>query len=184
MDLIKKEPAIFIVGGKANAGKDTTCELINNYIKRKGLKSINLQFSSYIKMYAKNITNWSGSEDDKPRSLLQMLGTEIIRNEIDQKFFIKRIIDDIKVYSYYFDVITISDARFPDEVTDVANSFNRVYKISITRPNFINKLNDNEKMHLSELALDDYNDFDYYIVNDGSIDELNNKIINIIDEVI
>lgn len=184
MELVKKEPTIFIVAGKANAGKDTTCELINSYIKRKGLKSINLQFSSYIKTYAKNITNWSGSEDDKPRSLLQMLGTEIIRNQIDQKFFIKRIIDDIKVYSYYFDVITISDARFPDEITDIVNSFDKVCKIYIKRPDFVNKLNESEKMHSTELALDNYNEFDYFIVNDGSIDELNNKIINIIDEVL
>lgn len=184
MELIKKEPTIFIVAGKANAGKDTTCEFINSYIKRKGLKSINLQFSSYIKMYAKNITDWSGSEDDKPRTLLQMLGTEIIRNQIDNKFFIKRIIDDIKVYSYYFDAITISDARFPDEIEDISNSFNKVCKIEISRPGFVSKLNESEKMHLSEQALDKYNNFDHFIINDGSIDELNNKIINIIDEVI
>ena len=184
MELTKKEPTIFIVAGKSNAGKDTTCEFINSYVKRKGLKSINLQFSSYVKMYAKNITNWSGSEDDKPRTLLQILGTEIIRNQIDRKFFIKRIIEDIKVYSYYFDVITISDARFPDEINDVVNCFDSVYKIGLARPNFISKLDKEQKVHATELALDGYNDFDYYIINDGSIDELNNKIISIIDEVI
>ena len=54
MELIKKEPTIFIVSGKANSGKDTSCELINSYIKIKNMKSINLQFSSYIKMYVKN----------------------------------------------------------------------------------------------------------------------------------
>ena len=184
MELVKKEPIIFIVSGKANSGKDTSCELINSYIKRKGLKTINLQFSYYIKMYASKITNWDGSEDTKPRALLQRLGTEIIREKIDHKFFIKRIIGDIKVYSYYFDVITVSDARLPDEIEDIYNEFENVVRINIKRPDFINKLDEQEKIHHTEKALDDYDKFDYFIMNDGSVDELNSKIINIIDEVI
>ena len=35
MELVKKEPIIFIISGKANSGKDTSCDLINNYIKIK-----------------------------------------------------------------------------------------------------------------------------------------------------
>ena len=35
-------------------------------------------------------------EETKPRTLLQQLGTDIIRNNIDNYFFIKRIIEDIK----------------------------------------------------------------------------------------
>ena len=58
---------------------------------------VNLQFSSYIKMYAKEITGWNGSEDNKPRSLLQELGTDIIRKKISEDFFINRIIDDINI---------------------------------------------------------------------------------------
>lgn len=184
MEFKKREPKIFIVSGKANSGKDTTCQLINNYIKLKGLKSVNLQFSSYIKMYAKQITSWDGSEDTKPRSLLQYLGTEVIRNNIDTKFFIRRIIEDIKVYSYYYDVITISDARMPDEIDDIYNEFKNVYRIKIKRDDFNNNLSDNENAHFSEVALDNYENCDYIIINDSSIDELNKKIKNIIDEVL
>ena len=46
MEARLRKPIIFIVSGRANSGKDTTCELINNNIKLKGLNSINLQFSS------------------------------------------------------------------------------------------------------------------------------------------
>ena len=35
----------------------------------------------------------------------QELGTDVIRKYIDEDFFINRIIDDIKVYSYYFDAL-------------------------------------------------------------------------------
>ena len=33
MNFEKHDTKIFIASGKANSGKDTTCELINNYIK-------------------------------------------------------------------------------------------------------------------------------------------------------
>lgn len=184
MNFEKHDTKIFIASGKANSGKDTTCELINNYIKLKGLKSVNLQFSSYIKMYAKIISGWDGNEDTKPRSLLQELGTDVIRKYIDEDFFINRIIDDIKVYSYYFDVITISDARFPKELDSIKNNFKDVYKINIKRPNFENNLNDIQRKHVTEVALDNYNDYDYILVNDGSINDLNDKIKQIIDKVI
>ena len=182
--LEKKNPIIFIVSGKANSGKDTSCELINNYVKLKALKSVNLQFSSYIKMYAKVISDWNGLEDTKPRKLLQELGTDIIRKKIDNNFFINRIIDDIKVYSYYCDVITISDARLPEEIQSIYNCFDNVLRINIKRPNFDNNLNSSERMHLTETALDDYDDYDYVISNDASIEDLNNKIKKIVDEVL
>lgn len=184
MNFKKHNTKIFIVAGKANSGKDTTCELIGNYIKLKGLRVVNLQFSSYIKMYAKEITGWNGSEDTKPRSLLQELGTDIIRKKISEDFFINRIIDDIKIYSYYFDVITISDARFPKELDSIKNNFNNVYKINIKRPNFENNLNEVQKAHETETALDNYNDYDYVLVNDGTINDLNDKIKRIVDKVI
>ena len=85
MEFIKRDPVIFLIAGKANSGKDTSAEFIDNYVKLKGLKVVNLQLSSYIKMYAKKISGWNGEEDSKPRSLLQELGTDIIRNKIESK---------------------------------------------------------------------------------------------------
>ncbi len=182
MEFVKNKVKIFIVSGKAQAGKDTVCKLIHNYVKSKNLKVINLQFSSYIKMYAKNIINWDGSEENKPRTFLQELGTDIIRNKIDDNFFIDRIIEDIKVYSYFFDVITISDARFPKELDSIYNSFDNVIKIRITRTLFENNLDDEEKNHITEIGLDRYIDYNYEIVNDGTLDDLNNEVIKMIDK--
>ena len=184
MELIKKNPIIIVVSGKANSGKDTTCEFMDNYIKTKGLKVVNLQFSTYIKTYAKTISGWSGDEDSKPRSLLQQLGTNIIRKQIDNNFFIKRIIGDIKVYSYYFDVITISDARLPEEMDSISKEFENVIKIQVKRPNFNNNLNEVEKKHITEIALDNYNDYDYVLENNGTLEDLNIKAKKIVDEVL
>lgn len=167
---------IFIIGGKARQGKDTVCSMIRKYYSDNGIRSINLQFSSYIKEYAKKIAAWDGDDTDKPRDLLQELGSEIIRKKIDPLFFVKRIIGDIKVYSHYFDIITISDARFKVEIDSIKENFDDVVAIKVVRPNFDNGLTSDEKNHSTEVDLDDYNSFDYEIINDGSIEDLNKKI--------
>ena len=59
-----------------------------------------------------------------------------------------------------------------------------MYKINIKRPNFENNLNEVQKAHETETALDNYNDYDYVLVNDGTINDLNDKIKRIVDKVI
>ena len=184
MEFKKRNPKIFVISGKANSGKDTTAEIIDNQIMLKGLKVVNLQISSYIKMYASKISGWDGSEDTKPRTLLQELGTSIIREKIDNEFFIKRLIGDIEVYSYYFDAITISDGRLPEQLDGIYNAFDNVYRINIVRPNYDNHLNAKELKHRTEVGLDNYDNYEYKIVNDGSLEDLSNKIRKIVDEVI
>ena len=66
----------------------------------------------------------------------------------------------------------------------IASEFNNVYKISVERPNFNNNLNNTEKKHITEVALDNYDDYDYKLVNDGTIEDLNKKIIKMVNEVL
>ena len=40
MEFIKRDPVIFLIAGKANSGKDTSAEFIDNYVKLKGLKVV------------------------------------------------------------------------------------------------------------------------------------------------
>lgn len=89
---------IFIVSGKARHGKDTTCSFIKELCEEKGLKVINLAYGNYIKEYVKKITDWDGSEETKEsvRSILQLVGTEIVRDNIDEDFFVKRLCDDTR----------------------------------------------------------------------------------------
>lgn len=172
---------IYIIAGKARHGKDTTALAIKKAYKDK--KLINLSYGSYIKMYAQNISDWDGKEETKPRELLQQLGTEIIRNTIDKNFFINRICEDIKVYSHFFDVITISDARFPDEIEIPKKTFKDVITIKVIRNNFETTLNEKETKHATETALDEFNDYDYIIENDGTIEELEEKVEKLVKKV-
>lgn len=48
------------------------------------------------------MTDWDGSEESKPRKLLQELGTDVIRNKLNKaEMFIERQLDDIEIYSYF-----------------------------------------------------------------------------------
>ena len=179
----KKNIKIFLICGKARHGKDTVAKIIKEKYEMDNLKAITLSYAYYIKDYAKRITNWDGSNDTKPRGLLQQLGTEIIRKQIDENFFIRRMIEDIKVFSYYYDIVIISDGRFKPEIDTIRDKFNDVCVIHIERPNFDNGLTDEQKNHLSEVDLDDYDKYDYKILNDGSISYLENKISDILKEV-
>lgn len=178
-----KNPLIFIVSGKARSGKSTATEYIQKYYENKNLKCINLMYAESIKNYAKKIIGWDGREETKPRTFLQQLGTEIIRNQIDQNFFIKRMIDDIHIYSYFFDIITISDARFVDEIEKIKKQFDRVIVMKIERSNLISNLTKEQLKHVSENALNDYHNFNYTIINDDTLEVLEQKIYKILDEV-
>ena len=179
----KKLKKVIVLSGKARSGKDTTSLMLNEILEAKGLKVMNLQFSSYIKEYAKKITDWDGSDETKPRQLLQELGTSVIRKNIDELFFVKRIIGDIKVYSYYFDIIVISDCRVKVEIDELRKEFNNICAVRVTRPNFDNGLTEEQKMHFTEIDLDDYDKFDYEIINDGTLDDLKVKVEKFIGDI-
>lgn len=170
---------VIIICGKARSGKDTVAKYINEIYENK--KVLNLQYSSYIKEYAKKISTWDGNEETKPRQLLQELGT-IIKTKINNNFFVNKIIDDIKVYSLYFDIITISDARYEIEIETPKKQIDNVISIHVIRPNFDNGLNNIENNHPTEIELDNYNKFDYEIINDGSLEQLKIKVEKILKE--
>lgn len=177
----KKTPIIFIIYGKARSGKSTITEYIKEYFNNKSLKSIDLMYAESIKNYAKKIINWDGKEETKPRDFLQQLGTEIIRNNIDNNFFINRMLQDIEVYSYFYDVIIISDARLKEEIEIPYNKYEKVIRIKIERNS--SDLTDKQKQHITETALNSYDKYEYKIINNGTLEELKNKINNILDEV-
>lgn len=182
MEIQPKKNIVYIVAGKARHGKDTTADIIKKIYEEKMKKVILLAYGDTIKQYAKKVSSWDGSEETKPRTIMQQIGTDIIRKNIDEFFFINRMIDDIKVYSYFFDVIVITDARFANEIDDIKNKFSNSFSINIFRPNFDSGLTKEQLSHPSETALDNYNAYDYKIINDKSIEDLEIKIRKIIGD--
>ena len=94
---------VILISGKGRHGKDTTGNIIKEFLEEKGFKVAMGQISKPLKEYAKYYFGWDGSEETKPRDLLQKLGTEIIREKLKkEEFFVNRMIEDIDVLSYRY----------------------------------------------------------------------------------
>ncbi len=181
MEFIKKEPKIFIISGKARSGKGEVSKIITNHYNNK--KCITISFGHYIKDYARRVSSWDGSEKNKPRELLQQLGIELIKEKIDDKLVINRVLEDIEVFSYFYDIIIVSDARLIDEVETLKNKYKNSISIRVIRNSNDNMLTNSQKNHLTEIALDNYTNFDYKVKNNNNYDELIKNVEEILKEV-
>ena len=156
MEYVNRNPKIFILSGKAKSGKNYVADIISDYYKN----SIQISYAYYLKQYVKKISNWDGREETKPRDLLQSLGIDLIK-KIDKELLIRRVMEDIKVYSYFYDVIIVTDARLKEEIIIPKELFNC---ITIRINGSDNNLTDKQKNHITEIDLDNHN-FDYVIDN-------------------
>ena len=162
---------IIMICGKARSGKDTLADFLIEDLKDK--KPCKVQIGQYIKYYAMKYFGWDGKDETKPRDLFNKLGTEIIRNKIDPNFHINRLVEDIEVLSYFYDTFIVSDVRFPIEIEKVKEKYNNVVTIKVQRDS--NELTESQKKEVSETALDNYTDYDYFIDNNGTLEELESK---------
>ncbi len=169
-----KEPIIFVLSGKAKSGKNLIADKIENYYKNK--RCIQISYAFYLKNYVKNIYDWNGSEEDKPRELLQKIGIDLIKNKIDSNLLIRRVCEDIKVYSYFYDIIIITDARLKDEIEIPKRLFNNVVTIRIDSIYYDKKMTIEQMNHITETNLDNYNKFDYVINDFDKLEEILSKI--------
>lgn len=166
MEINKKNPTIYLMCGKAKHGKDTFSSYIKNEYEKNNKKIIITQLSKYIKYYAREMTGWNLTEEDKPRELLQQLGTGVIREYLKKDdLFINRMIEDIEIFSCFYDAIIISDVRLKKEIYDIKKVYKDSKVVHVIRPGFDNGLTPEQKAHKTEVDLDDFNDYDIEIVN-------------------
>lgn len=172
---------IFLVAGKAGSGKGEVAKIIKEYYLSLKKKPIITEYSKYLKLYANEILGWNG-EEPKPRKFLQDLGVTIRENMDMPHLLINRMIEDIKVYSLYYDVVIISDVRYPEEITEMKKTFNNVYAMYVVNQFGKSELTLEEQTHVTETALENYGNFDITITNDN-INVLDNRVIEFIERV-
>lgn len=183
MELKNKHPLIICTCGKAGSGKSFVGKVIYDECTKNNLKVIVSPYTKYLKKYISEITGWDMSDNDKPRDLLQKISSELIKDKLGNKdFFIKRQLEDIDVYSYFFDVIIIPDVRFPDEIEVLKDKYLNVLSIGVIRKDFDNGLSFEQKKDITEVALDDYSNYDYVLENDGT-DFLYNETLKILNNI-
>jgi hypothetical protein len=172
---------IFLISGKMRSGKDTTAEIIQSKLD----KTTSIRNAGMLKWMAKEYFGWSGAKDKEGRVLLQSLGTDIVRHKLNYPdFWVDRVLDQIPILSYYFDHFAIPDVRFPNEIEKIKNLYeDEAVSIRIERSFGQDENEMINTKHPSETALDDYK-FDYVIYNDGSIEQLEEMVDNLLKEIL
>lgn len=116
------------------------------------------------------------------REVLQYVGTTLFREQIHPDVWINSLFADyhsgIKMSDYTESKWIITDSRFPNDVERV-KSLGGIC-IRVNRKSNILPCVAHEYQHPSEIALDNYEGFDYVIDNNGTIEELIEKVKEIL----
>lgn len=105
------------------------------------------------------------------REMLQFVGTEYFR-ALDPNFHVKRTVETLDPNKNY----VCDDMRFPNEVDALRRVNAKLFRVN--RPTHSNTGN-----HPSEIALDDYTDWDFILVNDGTLEQYETKVAEVISKI-
>lgn len=200
---------IISVSGPIGSGKDTIAQIIQEITpyhkweiqKWAGkLKTIGELISGIPKekfedqefKYTNLPAMWD--KDGEPmtvRDLLQLLGTEAMRNGLHENVWVNALMSDYTPNHYLIGATTrhlddatalypnwiITDTRFPNEL-EAAKTRNGI-SIKVHRPG--SKSDAKQAQHASETALNNVTDWDYVISNDGDLDDLRNKVYEVLE---
>ncbi len=169
---------VFVIAGKAGSGKGEIAKLIKEYYIYKLESCAITEYSKTLKMFAQELSDWDGNPNTKPRAYLQELGDKI--REVDDKYFIRNMLDDLKIYEKMVNNVVIVGARFPEEIDEIKLNYDHVYAICVENQFSQSSLSVEEQAHITETALDSYADFDYIVANDD-ISILKDKIFKYLE---
>lgn len=176
----KNDMKVILISGHAQNGKDTTASMLMEKLTADGYKVLITHYADLLKYICKAFFGWDGNKDERGRTLLQYVGTDVIRKKAPDFWvdFISRIL------SYFdgdWDYVIIPDTRFPNEINRLKTDGFDVIHLRIVRSGFPSPLTPEQQRHPSETALDNTKP-DYYIYNNSSLENLNSKIIEWVKE--
>ena len=155
---------VIIVNGKPRAGKDTFAQLLNRYERVYKYSAIDK-----IKQIAIDC-GWKGGKSEKDRKFLSDL--KMLTTEYSDVAF-NDLLD--KVMDFYSDKIRerllLIDIREPEEIQRAAEVFDAI-TVFIKNDN-VEDVTSNE----ADANVENY-EYDYYITNNGTIEEFDQSIMN------
>lgn len=161
---------VFLISGKAGHGKDTTAEFLKSSLEADGYSVLVTHYGDLVKYVCKTFFNWNGEKDEYGRSLIQKVGTDTIRAQYPN-YWVDFVIDIMKLFPDKWDYVLVPDCRFVNEVDYVKDAGFDAVHLRVVRNEFVSTLTPEQQAHPSEVALDDVIP-DYYIYNNGSIEDL------------
>lgn len=165
--------AIITVSGKAQVGKDYFSQTLKEYLEKEhNKKVVVIHYADYLKFICKEYYGWNGEKDEAGRTLLQKVGTDVVR-KINKTFWVDAVVNFINAFKNEFDWFIIPDCRFPNEIDTLRYIYeDKFVSVNLHRKNhdgsiFENTLTGDQRNHPSETALDGYKNYDFYVENDG-----------------
>lgn len=178
------------IAGKAQSGKSTTGGAIKRALTSTKFNVSVRPLAAKLKQICEDLFDWDGDKSlhydsngnliqDKGRQLLINVGTDKMRS-VRPTVWVDYVIKHLRDFSYtepQADIVIIDDVRFKNEVEKIRQAEDtRSILIKVTRSS------QEEIDNISEKDLDDFSDFDYYIENNGTIEELEEKVAAILKD--
>lgn len=155
------EKKIVIINGSGGVGKDTFVEFCSEFANVKNISSVDK-----VKEAAKVLVNWNGEKDEKSRKFLSDLKKMSIDYNNYPMVYIKEQADEFKQNEEQ--TIMFIHIREKSEIQKVKEEVGaKTLLITSTR---VEKITTNA----SDANVADY-DYDCYISNDGTLEELKEK---------
>lgn len=172
---------VICISGHAMHGKDTTAQIMRKMLWGYGKKVLIIHNTDLLKFMCKHYFGWNGEKDDRGHTLLQSIGTDIIRVK-KPDFWVNFIADTLEMFNGKWDYVLIPDCRFPNEIEVLRSRGFDVIHVSVFRNGFDNGLTEEQKNHPSEIALDDTAP-DVEIDNSGSLVDLTRNLIGFVNSI-
>ena len=179
---------VILISGKSGHGKDTCAGFLESFLRENGKSVLIIHYADLLKFICEKYFSWDGKKDEAGRTLLQTVGTDIIRDR-RPGYFVEFVCEFIQMFSDSWDYAIVPDVRFENELAFPMFVYDfKTLHIHVERPNYTNELTEEQNNHISENALNDVFDFDpepyrdVLIMNDGTLEELKDKTIKLFKE--
>lgn len=154
---------VILISGKAQHGKDSSANILKSLMEKDKKQVLIAHYGDMVKYVSKVFWGWNGEKDEVGRTILQQVGTNIVRKE-KPNYWVDFVKDFVCFSKDRWDYVLIPDVRFPNEVNRWRNIDGIDYiSIRVSRTNFNSPLTEEQQNHPSETALDNWR-FDYNII--------------------
>lgn len=178
-----------LISGKSGSGKDQLAQYMKEELEKHNKKVLIIHYGDAVKWVLRDYFNWDGQKDIIGRTLLQRIGTDIVR-AVHPNFWTGIVVGLLQAFEPYndFDVALVPDARFPNEVNIALENLKNCVSVRIERHNqdgsiWLNPAFTKEQLeHPSETSLDCFA-FDYVVHNDEGLDTLKESAQTILEDL-
>ena len=104
-----------LAAGKTRARTETIARMLKGELEKAEKSVLITHFADPLKLICRKWFNWDGKMDDTGRSLLQYIGTDIVRSRLPD-FWADFTLNLLSVLRNEWDYVIIPDCRYPNEL--------------------------------------------------------------------